>query len=191
MMQEAASLPATLETAFATLAQGVADRRHGFHCPMLATIGLDGAPSARTLVLRGVDAAARQIRLHTDRRAAKVPELAADPRAALLFYDAGAQLQLRLSGRATLHAEDAIADRGWAESRAMSRFCYAIAPAPGTPVPAPPAMTLDSEAGRPHFCVVIFHLESLESLHLAAAGHRRARFAWDRAGGASATWLVP
>lgn len=191
MTPAAASLPETLAQALDALARGVADRHHGFHCPALATIGLDGAPSIRTLVLRGVDAGSRRLRLHSDRRAAKVAELAADGRAALLFYDAGAQLQLRLSGRATLHADDAIADGAWAGSREMSRRCYAIAPAPGSAIPAPPAAPLDSEAGRPHFCVVLFHLETLESLHLAAAGHRRARFAWDAAGQATATWLVP
>ena len=186
-----ASLPATLEDAFASLMRGVTDRRHGFHIPALATIGPDGAPAVRSLVLRAVDAPARRLRLHSDSRAAKVADLIVDPRAALLFYDAPSQLQLRLTGRATLHRDDAVADLAWAESRAMSRCCYAIDPAPGTPVASPPAAPLDSEAGRPHFCVVMFNLDTLESLHLAATGHRRARFAWDAAGRASATWLVP
>ena len=191
MTPAAASLPETLAEAFDTLARGVADRHHGFHCPALATIGRDGAPSIRSLVLRGVEPALRRLRLHSDRRAAKVAELAADPRAALLFHDAEAQLQLRLSGRASLHADAALADGAWAEIRAMSRRCYAIVPAPGTAIAVPPVAPLDSEAGRPHFCVVLFQIETLESLHLAAAGHRRARFAWDATGQPSATWLVP
>jgi hypothetical protein len=186
-----ATLDDTLAWALALVARGVADRRHPFHTPALATIGLDGAPQSRTVVLRGLDPAARRLRLHTDARAGKVAELAAEPRAALLFYDAGAQLQLRLSGRATLHRDDAVAGEAWAASRHFSRMCYAIQPAPGQPVPAPPAAPLDSAAGRPHFCVVILHLDRLESLHLAASGHRRARFDWDAAGTLAATWLVP
>jgi len=185
------TLQDTLAWALALIARGVADRRHAFHTPVLATTGLDGAPQARTVVLRGLDPAARQLRLHTDARAGKVAELAAEPRAALLFYDAAAQLQLRLSGRATLHRDDAVADAAWAASREFSRMCYAITPAPGQPVPAPPPAPLDSEAGRPHFCVVILHLARLESLHLAASGHRRARFDWDGGGALASTWLVP
>ncbi|WP_439547776.1 pyridoxamine 5'-phosphate oxidase family protein [Falsiroseomonas sp.] len=190
-----ATLEDTLGWALAMVARGVADRRHPFHTPVLATTGLDGTPQARTVVLRGIDPATRQLRLHTDARAGKVAELAAEPRATLMFYDAGAQLQLRLGGRATLHRDDALADEAWAASRDFSRMCYAIEPAPGQAVPAPPAAPLDSQAGRPHFCAVILHLHTLESLHLAAGGHRRARFAWDQAsipsGTPSAAWLVP
>lgn len=186
-----ATLEDTLAWAFALVARGVADRRHPFHTPVLATTGLDGTPQARTVVLRGLEPATRRLRLHTDARAGKVAELAAEPRATLLFYDPAAQLQLRLSGRATLHRDDALAEEAWAASRDFSRMCYAIEPAPGLPVATPPAAPLDSEAGRPHFCVVILHLDRLESLHLAASGHRRARFGWDAAGAPAATWLVP
>jgi hypothetical protein len=186
-----ATLEDTLAQAFALLSRGVADRRHGFHTPVLATIGAGGAPEARVLVLRGFHAAGRRLRLHTDARAAKVAALEAEPRAALLFYDPGAQLQLRVAGHATLHRDDAVADDAWTGSREFSRMCYAIDPAPGTAVTAPPAAPLDSGAGRPHFCVVMLQIHRLESLHLAASGHRRAGFDWDATGVLAATWLVP
>ncbi len=181
-------LAATREHAFALLARGVADRRSAFHTPTLATIGADGAPRLRTLVLRGFDAPTRTLRLHTDLRAGKCAELAADPRAALHIYDAHAQLQLRLSGRAVLHAHDAVAEAAWAASREFSRMCYAIGPAPGTPIDAPPAAPSDAAAGRPHFAVLALRFDALEWLWLDASGHRRARFAFDPD---SATWLVP
>ncbi|WP_439595052.1 pyridoxamine 5'-phosphate oxidase family protein [Falsiroseomonas sp.] len=190
-MSEAPDLQTVLAEAFGLLARGVADRRHAFHTPTLATTGADGFPAARSVVLRGFEAEARRLRLHSDSRAAKVAELAADPRAALHFYDPGAAVQLRLAGRVTLHAADAVAEAAWAESRPFSRQCYAIGPAPGTPCPAPPAAPTDSEAGRPNFCAVLLHLSRLEWLHLAASGHRRARFTWPAEGPATATWLVP
>jgi hypothetical protein len=180
-----------LADAFRLLSRGVADRRHPFHTPTLATLGADGAPSARTLVLRGFDPASRRLRLHSDARASKVAELSAEPRAALHFYDSGAALQLRLSGRVTLHLDDAVAESAWAGSRAFSRMCYAIQPAPATPCPAPPPSPTDPEAGRAHFCVLLFQMEGLEFLHLAATGHRRARLTWSAAGPPNATWLVP
>ena len=199
-----ADLAATLAEALRLLVRGVADRRHGFHLATLATLGLDGVPMARTLVLRGFDQGLRRLRLHSDRRAAKVAELAAEPRCSLHVYDAATRLQLRLSGRAAVHTEDAVAEAGWRGSRAASLVGYATGSAPGTRVPAPPPAPaepmgdepkagepLDSTAGRDHFCVVSFHFERLESLHLLASGHRRAVFAWDAAGQPGGAWLVP
>jgi hypothetical protein len=100
------------------------------------------------VVLRGFEAASRTLRMHTDARSGKAAELARDARCALHLYDAGAKLQLRLSGHATLHAEDAVAEQGWANSRDFSRMCYAIEPAPGTPIVTPPPVPRDAAAGR-------------------------------------------
>ena len=190
-MDLATTLEECREEAFRRLARGVADRRSAFHTPTLATIGADGAPEARTLVLRGFEAATRTLRLHTDARSGKVAELAADPRCVLHFYDAGAKLQLRLAGRATVHDGDAVADAAWAATRDFSRMIYAIEPAPGTPIAAPVAAPRDATAGRAAFRVILLRVARLEWLELAASGHRRARFAWDDAGVLSSTWLVP
>ena len=186
------TLEETLAEAQRLLARGVADRRSPFHTPTLATITPAGEPSLRTVVLRGFDAEARRLRVHTDQRSAKYAELLAHPRAALHGYDAAAQVQIRLGGRIALHTTDAEAEAAWAGSHPGSRLCYAVAPGPGTPVAAPPAAprALDA-AARGHFAVLILHIESLEWLWLAAAGHRRARFTWDAAGARTASWLVP
>lgn len=176
--------------AFALLARGVADRRSPMHTPTLASIGLDGAPRARTLVLRGFDAATRRLRLHSDRRAGKCAELAADPRCALHAYDAAAQVQIRVEGTASVHTDDALAEAAWQASRAFSRIIYAIEPAPGTQVAAPPPAPQDEAAGRPHFATIEVRMHSLEWLWLAAGGHRRARIDWTGTE-EHATWLVP
>ncbi len=185
-----------LAEALRLLARGVADRRHAFHTPTLATLGLDGAPRARTLVLRGCDARARELRLHTDRRAAKWAELCAEPRCAVHLYDAGAAIQLRLAGRASLHDADSVADAAWGATRPFSRLIYAVEPAPASAVAAPPAAPRapadDHPAARENFAAIVFRWHALEWLWLAAEGHRRARFAWaEGAEGPDATWLVP
>lgn len=176
--------------AFRLLARGVADRRSAFRVLTLASIGADGAPQARSVVLRGVDVAARCLRLHTDKRSAKWAELAADPRVALHGYDAQAQVQLRLSGTAARHSGDEVAEAAWAASAPMSRRCYSAAPAPGTPIPAPLPAPMDEHAGRPNFAALHVTLHGLDWLWLAAAGHRRARFAWDGAAW-QGSWLAP
>lgn len=183
-------LAAARAEAFALLARGVADRRHPFHTPTLATLSLDGAPRARTLVLRGFDAPTRTLRLHSDARSDKVAELLREPRAALHLYDAGAQVQIRLEGTAQAHHDDALAEAAWAASRPFSRMCYAIEPAPGTPIAAPAPAPRDDASGRVHFCAITFTFARMEWLWLAAGGHRRARFTWTPEG-EEATWLVP
>jgi hypothetical protein len=190
-MTQDPALEECLAEAFRRLARGVADRRSAFHTPTLATIGTDGAPQALTVVLRGFEAASRTLRMHTDGRSAKATELARDARCALHLYDAGAKLQLRLSGHATLHAEDAVAEQGWANSRDFSRMCYAIEPAPGTPIVTPPPAPRDAAAGRGAFRVILLRFDRLEWLELAADGHRRARFTWAGDAAPAMTWLVP
>jgi len=176
--------------AFALLARGVADRRSPIHTPTLASIGLDGTPRARTLVLRGFEATTRTIRLHSDRRSGKFAELTQDPRCALHGYDPAAQVQLRLEGIASLHTDDAVAQSAWQASRPFSRICYSIEPGPGTVISEPIPAPQDEAAGRPHFGVILLRVHSLEWLWLAAAGHRRARWDW-LPGEERATWLVP
>ncbi|BDG72198.1 pyridoxamine 5'-phosphate oxidase family protein [Roseomonas fluvialis] len=180
-----------LAQAFALLSRGVADRRSPFHTPTLATRGLDGAPSLRTVVLRAFDPAARLLRVHTDRRSGKVGEIAADPRAALHVYDAGAQVQLRVAGITTLHVDDAVAQAAWTASREMSRMTYATLHAPGAPVDAPPDAPQDATAGAVNFAALSLRIDAMDWLLLAAAGHRRARFAWDPDGVLSAGWIAP
>lgn len=186
-------LAETLAHAWASLSRGVADRRSAFHTIGVATIGRDGRPRLRTVVLRAVEPSAARLRFHTDARADKIAELAADPRIALHGYDPGGKLQIRVEGRAVVHVGDVVADAAWAASRPMSRDCYGTRPAPGTPVSAPDAFALPADeaeraAGRPNFRAVIVAVETIETLYLARSGHRRARF--DIRTG-EAVWLVP
>jgi pyridoxamine 5'-phosphate oxidase len=186
-------LDETMAEAWRLLSRAVSDRRSPLHTPGIATIGLEGGPRLRTVVLRACDPAARQLRFHTDARAAKVAELARDPRIALHGYDAGAKVQLRLEGVASLHAEDAIADAAWANSLAMSRACYSITPGPGTAIMQPDHYSMPTESdvaaeGRKDFRAVIITVTRLEWLYLARQGHRRAVF--DLVAG-EAGWLAP
>ena len=191
MMETPTTPEHALEAAFALLAHGVADRRHPFHTPTLATRGLDGAPSLRTVVLRGFDAAAWTLRFHTDRRSAKAAELTADPRAMLHGYDPATQVQLRLAGRATLHHDDALAEAAWAAMPARSRLDYAAALQPGARVADPPAAPRDATGARANFLAAVIRVETIDWLLLAPDGHRRARFDRDAAGTCTAYWIAP
>lgn len=188
-------LAATLSDAWQMLARGVVDRRSPLHTPMVATTGLDGRPRLRVVVLRGVDAVSRALRFHTDLRSDKVAEMRAQPRIALTAYDAGAKVQIRLEGEADLHPDGATADLAWEGSRPFSRVCYGVEPGPGVPIASGgdfrlPSLPEDIARGRAHFCAVILRVTSLEWLHLAHEGHRRAHFTFGE-GETVARWLVP
>ncbi len=188
-------LDATFAALWRLLAEGAAQGRGGFHLPTLATIGPDGAPRLRTVVLRAADPESGTLRFHCDRRSDKAAEIGANPAAALAAYDAAAKVQIRVEGRAALHTDDAVAEAAWDGSRAMSRVCYGAEPGPGTALPAGGAYALPDETsaaatGRPNFAAVLVRAERLDFLYLDRRGHRRA--AWDRReAGWRGAWLAP
>ena len=183
-------LPDALRRALGLLAAAPASRDDAFRTPTLATRALDGRPASRTVVLRRFDAAARLLEFHTDRRAAKVAEIDAEPRVALHAWDAAERVQIRIDGLATPHVADAVADAAWAALHPGGRAAYAVQPASGTAVPVPPPAPRDAEAGRGNFVAVTVAMEALEWLELRPDGQRRARFRFAPAG-PEATWLVP
>lgn len=63
----------------------------------LATAGADGQPAARTLLIKGYDA--RGFVFYTGYESRKGQELAENPRAALVFYWAELERQVRVAGR--------------------------------------------------------------------------------------------
>ena len=164
---------------------------HPFRTAALATLGDDGAVTARTVVVRVVRPDAAEITFHTDRRSDKFAGLRAEPRCAMLFWDAGDKVQVRLQTRATLHTDDAVADALWATTPAPARAMYASALAPGTALPAP-SLTPPPKAGdgRAHFAAVRCVVESIDWLYLHPVAHRRARFDL-RDGAASSGFVAP
>lgn len=183
------------------LAAGLNNARHGFRMPVLASIGRDGRAVARALILRHVDFAAREIRLHTDRRTQKVDEIAARPDVILVFNDRDANVQVQLKGRATLHHDDAYADAAWAAASPSSRRAYLAELGPGSPLTHPssglPADVRDivpDEArlrpGRQNFSAIRIIFDQIDWLLLDGAENRRAAFTFD-AGKWNGVWQVP
>ncbi len=173
---------AALREIWRRLARGAADRRSGLHVVQLATVGADGGPRVRSVVLRGVEPSAARLRVHTDRRSGKWAEIAADPRAELHAYDARAKLQVRLRGALRALAAGPEADAAWAATGPGSRTAYRAAIAPGAPLDDPAAADpdpgtrapADPEAGRDRFAVLLLEATRIEWLWLAHGGHRRA-----------------
>lgn len=195
-------LDASLAYGWGLLVRGAADRRSPMRTPVLATTGLDGAPEARTVVLRSADAAQWALTFHTDRRSGKIRELEREPRATIVAYDAGSKIQLRCWGKVSVHSGDRRAADAWARSQPHSRIGYRQALPPGTSLATPRCAASDPDvaqsallaqpaAGLENFVVLALAIEQMEWLYLAHLGHRRARFARSPSGRITSTWLVP
>jgi pyridoxine/pyridoxamine 5'-phosphate oxidase len=186
-----ACLTDALNNALSLLAEGAADPASPFHTPTLASIGADGAPAVRTVVLRGFANDARCLEMHTDTRSAKFVDFTGHSAAALHFWDAGKRVQIRLGGQIALHVGDQVAAAAWGKLRAASRATYCVQPGPGTPIAAPhDTHGIGEDAAFSVFCVMRMQFDVLEWLHLEHGSHARARFRWDN-GEFTPMWLVP
>jgi hypothetical protein len=182
------------------LHRGVTRFNDPFHWPVLGTTGQSGS-RLRTVILRQFLLKERILVCHTDARADKVQEISQTAQVCWLFYHPKRKIQLRISGPATLHADDEFAEEQWASAKITSRLNYCATQAPGTPVDRPSsglpdflrnkvAGLIESESGRKNFMAIAGRIESLDWLRLDVLGNRRARFDWDEKR-LNATWLIP
>ena len=194
------TLDGVLDQIWRMLEQGVTHSDHPFHWPVLGTRSKEGC-NLRTVILRQVKVPDRILVCHTDERAAKVQDIKNYSQTSWLFYHPQKKVQVRISGRTTLHAHDSLADRQWADTRITSRLNYCASKPPGTPIDQPSSglpdfllnkipTLLETEIGREHFMAIAVQIFSIDWLILKVTGNRRARFEWneDRL---HATWLVP
>ena len=182
------ALDTALAAVWSALETAARDRDAPWRTPLLSTVGADGAPRARVLVLREALRAEAMLRFFTDSRSAKAREIAAAPAVALTFHDSRAAVQLRLEGAAALHRSGAAVDAAWRGLAEAARDNYRTVLAPGS-------LSADAEAlragdGRANFAVLDVRIAVIEFLWLGDGGHRRGRFL-PRAEGWSGAWLVP
>ncbi len=189
-----------LKEVWTMLRRGVTHFKDPFHWPVLGTTGKDGS-SLRTVILRQFILPQRILVCHTDARADKVQEISNSAKVSWLFYHPKKKVQLRISGQATLHADDRFADIQWAATRITSRINYCSIEPPGTPIDKPSSglpdfllnkapTLLESERGRKNFMAIACRIDSMDWLILSALGNRRARFDWNEKG-LNAEWLIP
>ena len=179
---------------WAALERACRSRESPWRTPVLATVGRDGGPDARVLVMRGADSQARRLEFHTDSRSAKLRAISRQPRVVLCFWDPAAQLQLRAAGIAAAwgdspHRESreggsARRESAWARVPADSRRNYAGESPPGSIIansnrPVAP----DPQGGFAHFAILDVALFRLEWLWLGGPTHVRGEALW-----ADGTW---
>ena len=188
------SLELTLLEAENLISDGVKNSKSMFHTPVLSSF-VEKTISTRTVVLREFDSKNRTLRFHTDSRSGKIEELKENSISSVHGYDPDLKVQIRLKGKTSLHIDNEISKKAWAESREMSKMCYSVKDSPGNKISSPEPFDLikeeiDIELGYENFAVLHFTYDSLEFLFLKGAGHRRSLFDWS-SDQLKSSWLIP
>ena len=194
------TLDGVLNLSWQMLNRGATHFNDPFHWPVLGTTSKEG-PSLRCVILREFSMTDRILICHSDARAEKIQEISSSPRVSWLFYHPQKKVQLRISGHATLHADDQFADEQWAAIKATTRLNYGTVEPPGTPVDNPsPGLPdfflhkvptlFETEKVRRNFIAIACRFDTMDCLVLQVLGNRRARFDWDETG-LNARWLIP
>ena len=110
--------------------------------------------------------------------------MSSDPRVSIHLWDPRAQWQLRLSGTAALTPGP---QETWDRMPEGAREVYGVTPTPGTPIPTPEDHDRTPDAAK--FLQITIALHQIESTHLGAPLHRRARFRADE--GWAGQWVAP
>ena len=150
-----------------------------------ATVGPQGWPEVRTVVLRGADREAGTLEVHTDRYSSKITSLRDAPMAETLAWDAEARVQIRARAEVFIQTGLSVAE-AWAQVPDPSREAYGAVPAPGTPIDD--ALAYEKPGRFEGFAVLHCRVVALDLVHLGEV-HRRARYR--REDDWQGQWLAP
>jgi hypothetical protein len=168
------------------LERAIQDRHHEWRTPVLATVGQDGTPNARTVVLRGADAKLQSLQFFTDRRSPKISELINQPAAVLVFWSKRLNWQLRVRVEMAVQTTGLQVDAVWDRlGQSAAAGDYLSIDAPGDELPVGPAAPVDAK-GMHHLAILVAKVQEIDWLELRGGGHRRAAFGKD-----TWQWRVP
>jgi len=166
-----------IEKVWTSLEGATTQRGSPFATVQAATIGLDGSPMVRTVVLRDTNRKDNAVSFHSDLRSAKVAELNRDPRISLVGYDRGEGVQVRLSGTAQLITDGPEKEHLWRAASVDTRSLYQSTTSPGMPVDATHITHVAQEDlddfGYRNFCVINVSLTFIDFLQLRPVTHER------------------
>lgn len=180
------------------MVNGALQSNHPYHHPVVANPNTNEL-SMRTVVLRDASSVAKKLTFYTDIRTGKWLELQQNPAIGWLFYDQEKRIQIRASGKASLHQNDELANDAWRNTKAHSRKNYSCSLSPSAEIIIPQnglqeGMEVTAQkngAGRGNFGVVVSTIRWMEWLWLNNQSHYRAKFIYDEKGNFTGSWLVP
>jgi len=154
------------------LERAAREREHGWRIMTLATVEGEQA-HARSVTLRGADAAAQRLVFYTDDRSPKLAQMKRNPLGTLLAWCRQLSWQVRLQVRLVQETDASLVSERWARLRMTPAAQDYLSPlAPGEPLTHPG----QERGSREHFSIVNAEVLSLDWLELHPEGHRRALF---------------
>ena len=150
----------------------------------LCSVGPNGDPQARLVVLRSANGKVRTIEIHTDTRSQKWREIGANRSVTVLAFDPTRGQQLRLRGTAERHGPGStVATDAWDRLSPWTRATYAGGQ-PGN------ALTYKRHLAAEHgdaigmdiFGVILFRACELDWFQLARVANRRVMFSYGSGG---------
>ena len=173
------------------LQRATQDRHSEWRTPVLATVGQQGMPDARTVVLRHADVKLSRLHIYTDSRSPKVAALADQPGAMLVFWSKRLSWQLRVRVQISVQTAGPQVDAVWDRVRqSAAAGDYLSAAVPGDALPddvLPDEQALPgNSAPAHHLAILVAQVQEMDWLELARSGHRRALLKAD-----TWAWRVP
>jgi pyridoxamine 5'-phosphate oxidase len=166
------------------LTRAVHDKHHEWRTVVLSTVAnVDGelTADARNVVLREVNASAKQLVIYTDARASKAQQLREHPIGTVVMWSRRLGWQLRCRVKLSLEDSGLAVTSRWETLKLSPAAQDYLSPvAPGMPLDA----AAQALSERHHFAVITAQVTSLDWLELHREGHRRAVF-----GELRAAWL--
>lgn len=173
--------------------KGVRLNKNAMAAPAFATSGPRG-PAVRTVVPRSVDRHKRTLDFHTDLRSPKVAHVRTNPRVAWMAWDKEQSQQFQFFGRATVHADDDVADSMWSDQSIDNLEFYFKSSPPGAALDSAGSgidiYNVEEGEAREHFCVIRTVIDEIIWVHLHPEGEYRARFQFED-GRFKGRWIVP
>lgn len=154
------------------------DRHHHWRTPALSSIGLDGNPQVRTIVLRHANPTLWTLDAFTDSRSPKYNELVKHGRAQLVFWSTRLRWQLRVSVNVSVHTKGDLVETAWARMRQSKESKdYLGNQASGGAIISNEVNELCTpHAPNNHYLAVLsFQVISMDWLELGKDMHRRAQ----------------
>jgi hypothetical protein len=163
------------------------DREHEWRVGVLATADGD-LPDARSVVLREVDVARRNLLIFTDARSPKVRQIEQQAAGVLVLWSKALSWQLRLKLRLSVCVDGLAVSSRWASLKLTPSAQDYLSPLPpGSTLDPQQAMPSPPRQSRGHFAVLAAEVVGIDWLELGCSGQRRAVF--DRAG--QGRWVAP
>lgn len=139
--------------------------------PVLASSNSGGGGDARTVVLRSVTPADRELVFFTDRRSRKLAQLQADPAVCFVVYDDERRLQVRLYGRASREHDAKTLDTWWQGLAEHQRVHYSVDVLADE-------LASRNEKGRENFAAFRVDIQRFHCLWIQDKGDTAAEFEW-------------